>query len=101
MEAVTSDTPPERKNLFGWIGRTWQGLWLAASVAVLVFVSSTVTSIMTTLPLKHQISGVPGPNDMPVCARQFSAGIRSTRAEPECASLPGTASARPDHPASE
>lgn len=58
MKVVTSGTPPERKNLFGWIGRIWQGVWLVAGVAVLAFVTSTVTSVMTTLSLKHQISGI-------------------------------------------
>jgi ABC-type amino acid transport substrate-binding protein len=44
-----------RKNLFGWLGRIWQGLWLICGVAVLAYVTSSVTSVMTTLALTNQI----------------------------------------------
>jgi polar amino acid transport system substrate-binding protein len=44
-----------RKNLFGWVGRIWQALWLVCGVAVLAYVTSTVTSVMTTLSLTNQI----------------------------------------------
>ena len=47
-----------RKNLFGWIGRIWQALWLVCGVAVLAYVTSTVTSVMTTLSLTNQINGL-------------------------------------------
>jgi ABC-type amino acid transport substrate-binding protein len=44
-----------RKNLFGWLGRIWQGLWLVCGVAVLAYATSSVTSVMTTLALTNQI----------------------------------------------
>jgi ABC-type amino acid transport substrate-binding protein len=44
-----------RKNLFGWLGRIWQGLWLICGVAVLAYVTSSVTSVMTILALTNQI----------------------------------------------
>jgi len=44
-----------RKNLFGWVGRIWQGIWLICGVAVLAYVTSTVTSVMTTIALTSQI----------------------------------------------
>ncbi|MEJ8572243.1 transporter substrate-binding domain-containing protein [Microbaculum marinum] len=44
-----------RKNLFGWIGRIWSALWLVCGVAVLAYVTSTVTSVMTTIALTNQI----------------------------------------------
>ncbi|MGH6913548.1 MAG: transporter substrate-binding domain-containing protein, partial [Geminicoccales bacterium] len=47
-----------RKNLFGWLGRIWQALWLLCGVAVLAYVTSTVTSVMTTLSLTNQIHGL-------------------------------------------
>lgn len=47
-----------RKNLFGWIGRIWQGVWLVCGVAVLAYVTSTVTSVMTTISLTNQINSV-------------------------------------------
>jgi len=58
MQVATTGRPPSRKNLFGWVGRIWQGLWLVAGVAVLAFVTSSVTSVMTTLALTSQIHGI-------------------------------------------
>jgi polar amino acid transport system substrate-binding protein len=66
MSVATSGKPPSRKNLFGWIGRIWQGLWLVCGVAVLAYVTSSVTSVMTTLSLTNQIHGVADLADKPV-----------------------------------
>src|SRR5699024_7737798 len=58
MSVVTSGRPPARKTLFGWLGRIWQALWLVCGVAVLAFVTSSVTSVMTTLAITNQITSV-------------------------------------------
>ncbi|UHD43801.1 transporter substrate-binding domain-containing protein [Aureimonas altamirensis] len=58
MSVTTSGKPPARKNLFGWIGRFWQGLWLVCGIAVLAYVTSSVASVMTTLSLTSQINSV-------------------------------------------
>jgi ABC-type amino acid transport/signal transduction systems, periplasmic component/domain len=58
MQVATTGRPASRKNLFGWVGRIWQGLWLMAGVAVLAFVTSSVTSVMTTLALTNQIHSI-------------------------------------------
>ncbi|MEZ0472471.1 transporter substrate-binding domain-containing protein [Luteimonas salinilitoris] len=58
MSITTSGKSPSRKNLFGWIGRIWQGLWLICGIAVLAYVTSSVTSVMTTLSLTSQINSV-------------------------------------------
>src|SRR5690606_14028959 len=58
MSVATSGKPPARKNLFGWVGRIWQGLWLVCGIAVLAYVTSTVTSVMTSLSLTNQINSV-------------------------------------------
>ena len=58
MSVATSGKPPSRKNLLGWIGRIWQGLWLVCGIAVLAYVTSSVTSVMTTLSLTNQINSV-------------------------------------------
>lgn len=47
-----------RKNLFGWAGRILSGLWLICGVAVLAYVTSSVTSVMTTQSLTNQINSV-------------------------------------------
>ena len=66
MSVATSGRPPARKNLFGWVGRVWQALWLVCGIAVLAYVTSSVTSVMTTLSLTNQIEGLADLADKPV-----------------------------------
>ncbi|WP_374786296.1 substrate-binding periplasmic protein, partial [Paenochrobactrum gallinarii] len=58
MSVATSGKPAARKNLFGWIGRIFQGVWLVCGIAVLAYVTSSITSVMTTLSLSSQIKSV-------------------------------------------
>jgi ABC-type amino acid transport substrate-binding protein len=58
MSVATSGRPPSRKNLFGWLGRVWQALWLVCGIAVFAYITSSITSVMTTLQLSNQIAGV-------------------------------------------
>lgn len=58
MSVATSGRTPSRKNLFGWIGRIWQGIWLVCGIGVLAYVTSSVTSVMTTLSVTNHISTV-------------------------------------------
>ncbi|MER9329626.1 transporter substrate-binding domain-containing protein [Mesorhizobium sp. M0488] len=58
MSVAASGKASSRRNLFGWIGRIWQGLWLICGVAVLAYVTSSVTSVMTTLSLTNRINGI-------------------------------------------
>jgi len=58
MSVVTSGRYPSRKNLFGWMGRVWQAFWLIFGVAVLAYVTSSVTSVMTTMTLRSQINSL-------------------------------------------
>lgn len=58
MSVATSGKAPARKNLFGWVGRIWQGLWLVCGIAVLAYLTSSVTSVMTTLSISNQINSV-------------------------------------------
>ncbi|NYT24860.1 transporter substrate-binding domain-containing protein [Alcaligenaceae bacterium] len=58
MSVATTGRPPVRKNLFGWMGRIWQAIWLVCGIAVLAYVTSTVTSVMTTLSLTGHINGL-------------------------------------------
>ncbi|WP_214477082.1 transporter substrate-binding domain-containing protein [Mesorhizobium sp. dw_380] len=66
MSVATSGKSPSRKNLFGWAGRIWQGLWLVCGIAVLAYVTSSVTSVMTTLSLTNKINGLADLTDKPV-----------------------------------
>jgi polar amino acid transport system substrate-binding protein len=47
-----------RKNLFGWFGRIAQALWLLLSVAVIAYVASSVTSVMTASHISNRINNV-------------------------------------------
>ncbi|WP_404401788.1 transporter substrate-binding domain-containing protein [Pelagibacterium halotolerans] len=58
MSIATSGKAPSRKNLFGWVGRIWQALWLVTGIAVLAYVTSSVTSVMTTLQLTGRINSI-------------------------------------------
>lgn len=58
MTVATSGRTPSRKNLFGWLGRIWQGMWLVCGIAVLAYVTSSVTSVMTTLSLTNQVNSL-------------------------------------------
>ena len=52
-----------RKNLFGWIGRIWQALWLVVGVGVIAYITSSVTSVMTTVSIErgiHSLADLPG-----------------------------------------
>ena len=56
--SVVAGRPSGRKNIFGWVGRVWQGVWLVFGIAVLAYVTSSVTSVMTTLSLTNQINSL-------------------------------------------
>lgn len=55
MSIVTSGQPPQLKNLFGWIGRIGQALWLVVGVSIFALITSTVTSVLTSVALSGQI----------------------------------------------
>lgn len=56
--SVVAGRASGRRNVFGWAGRMWQGLWLVCGIAVLAYVTSSVTSVMTTLSLTNQINSL-------------------------------------------
>ncbi len=62
MLVATSGKPPPRSKLFGWIGKVWAGLWLVCGIGVLAYVTSTVTSVMTTIAITSTINNV---DDLP------------------------------------
>lgn len=73
--SVASGKASGRKQMFGWIGRVWQGLWLVCGIAVLAYVTSSVTSVMTTLSLgKDQIHGIADLSGHPIGVLAGSVG---------------------------
>lgn len=47
--------PSRQKELSGWLGRIWAAVWLMCGIAVLSYITASVTSVMTTLSLNNQI----------------------------------------------
>ncbi|PJX28341.1 ABC transporter substrate-binding protein [Advenella sp. S44] len=43
------------KNLFGWVGRIWSAIWMVIGVGIIAYVTSSITSVMTTTSLTNQI----------------------------------------------
>lgn len=65
MSVATTGKPPARAQHFGWVGRIWSALWLICGVAIIAYVTSSITSVMTTIALTDRISGLsdlPGKN---------------------------------------
>lgn len=56
--SVVAGKASGRRNVLGWVGRVWQGLWLVCGIAILAYVTSSVTSVMTTLSLTSQINSL-------------------------------------------
>ena len=56
--SIATSGKSARKNLFGWTGRIWQGLWMVCGVAVIAYITSSITSVMTAANLTNQINSV-------------------------------------------
>jgi ABC-type amino acid transport substrate-binding protein len=63
ISIATAGKAGARKNLFGWIGRLWQAIWLVVGVGVIAYVTSSVTSVMTAVTIErgiHSLTDLPG-----------------------------------------
>lgn len=56
--SVATSGKVTRANAFGWIGRISGGIWMVCGVAVIAYVTSSVTSVMTALTLTHQVNSL-------------------------------------------
>lgn len=56
--SVATSGKVTRPNALGWIGRISGGVWMVCGVAVIAYVTSSVTSVMTALTLTHQINSL-------------------------------------------
>lgn len=56
--SIATTGKASRKNLFGWVGRIWSALWLVCGVAVVAYITSSVTSVMTAVSLEQQIDSL-------------------------------------------
>ena len=55
-----------RKNLFGWVGKIFSAFWLVVGIVILAYLTSSITSVMTTLSLSDEINGWHDLNDKEV-----------------------------------
>lgn len=63
ISIATNGKTSGRKNLFGWIGRIWQTVWMLVGVGIIAYVTSSVTSVMTTVAIErgiHSVADLPG-----------------------------------------
>jgi ABC-type amino acid transport substrate-binding protein len=63
ISIATAGKAAARKNLFGWVGRIWQAIWLVVGVGVIAYITSSVTSVMTTVSIErgiHSLADLPG-----------------------------------------
>ncbi|MHC1551510.1 transporter substrate-binding domain-containing protein [Phyllobacterium sp. K27] len=63
ISIATNGKTTGRKNLFGWVGRIWQAVWMLVGVGIIAYVTSSVTSVMTTVAIQrgiHSIADLPG-----------------------------------------
>ncbi len=56
--SVATSGKAKRNNFFGSVGKVVAALWMVCGVAVVAYVTSSVTSVMTTISLTRQINGV-------------------------------------------
>lgn len=56
--SVTTSGKVTRANVLGWSGRIFGGIWMICGVAVVAYLTSAVTSVMTALVLTHQINSL-------------------------------------------
>ncbi|MGN7964280.1 transporter substrate-binding domain-containing protein [Brucella sp. 22210] len=56
--SIATSGKSSRKNLFGWIGRVWQTFWMVFGIAIIAYVTSSITSVMTVAHIDHTISNL-------------------------------------------
>ncbi len=58
MAVVTSGAATAHKELFGAFGRILSALWMVLGVVIIAYITSSITSVMTTNTLNARIAGV-------------------------------------------
>lgn len=56
--SVATSGKVTRPNALGWLGRVSGGIWMVCGVAVIAYLTSSVTSVMTALTLTHQVNSL-------------------------------------------
>lgn len=56
--SVATSGKASRKNLFGWKGRIWSAIWMVFGVAVVAYITSSVTSVMTAVSIEQGVTSL-------------------------------------------
>ncbi|MDH7787591.1 polar amino acid transport system substrate-binding protein [Ochrobactrum sp. 19YEA23] len=56
--SIATSGKSSRKNLFGWMGRVWQTFWMVFGIAIIAYVTSSITSVMTVAHIDNTISNL-------------------------------------------
>ncbi len=56
--SVATSGKTTRKNLFGWLGRIWQTFWMVFGIAIVAYITSSITSVMTVAHIDNNISSL-------------------------------------------
>ncbi len=56
--SIATSGKTSRKNLFGWVGRIWQAVWMVCGIAVMAYVTSSITSVMTVAHIHNNITSI-------------------------------------------
>lgn len=56
--SIATSGKTSRKNLFGWVGRIWQTFWMVFGIAIIAYVTSSITSVMTVAHIDNNISSL-------------------------------------------
>ncbi|MBB4304671.1 ABC-type amino acid transport substrate-binding protein [Rhodobium orientis] len=81
MLVVTKGSLPSRSSLFGWMGKIFSAFWLVIGIAVFAYITSSVTSVMTSLAIEGGITGPDDLNGHPIAVFTGSIGEEVMRNE--------------------
>ncbi|MFQ0814775.1 ABC transporter substrate-binding protein [Brucella anthropi] len=56
--SIATSGKTSRKNLFGWMGRIWQTFWMVFGIAIIAYLTSSITSVMTAAHISNNISNL-------------------------------------------
>ncbi len=56
--SIATSGKTSRKNLFGWVGRIWQTFWMVFGIAIIAYMTSSITSVMTVAHIDNNISNL-------------------------------------------
>ncbi|PQZ29457.1 ABC transporter substrate-binding protein [Ochrobactrum vermis] len=56
--SIATSGKTSRKNLFGWMGRIWQTFWMVFGIAIIAYLTSSITSVMTVAHIDNNISSL-------------------------------------------